>query len=61
MYFICSNNKYDKIILHGPCDPIRTISTHHDATTPDFIVGSNYFHNCGMEIVPKHDYPAHKQ
>ena len=59
MYFIC--DKYDKIILHGPCDPIRTISTHHDATTPDFIVGSNYFHNCGMEIVPKHDYPAHKQ
>ena len=54
MYFICSNNKYDKIILHGPSDPIRTINTHHDATTPDFIVGSNNFDNCWMEIVAKY-------
>lgn len=52
MHFIC--DKYDKIILHGPSDPIRTINTHHDATTPDFIVGSNNFDNCWMEIVAKY-------
>jgi len=36
---------------------IRTINTHDDATTPDFIAGSNNIDNCWVEIVAKCDHP----
>jgi len=34
---------------------MRTINTHQDATTPDFIAGSN--NNGWVEIVAKCDHP----